>query len=156
METEILEPVRESVLVGLEPGEAFELFTARLGSWWPAGHRIGARPFAEAMIEPRVGGRWYERDAEGAECDWGRVLAWDRPRRLVLSWDFTSRFEPEPDPARTSEVEVRFTPHRDGTLVELEHRGLERHRGGGDPMRAAVSRPGGWPGVLAAFASAAR
>lgn len=151
METQILEPVRESVVVGLAPEQAFELFTARLGTWWPHNHQIGARPFVEAFIEPTVGGRWYERDAEGDECDWGRVLVWEPPHRLVLSWAFTSRFEPEPDPARTSEVEIRFRPHEKGAIVELEHRHFERHGDGGKQMRASISNPNGWPAVLHAF-----
>lgn len=151
METQILEPVRESVVVGLAPEQAFELFTARLGTWWPHSHQIAARPFVEAVIEPAVGGRWYERDAEGDECDWGRVLVWEPPRRLVLSWAFTSRFKPEPDPARASEVEIRFRAHEEGTIVELEHRHFERHGDGGEQMRASVSDPNGWPAVLQAF-----
>ncbi|MHA6795656.1 SRPBCC family protein [Pseudonocardia bannensis] len=157
MSIQTVAPVRHSVEVAAPLPVAFEVFTARFASWWPTSHHIAPQPYVDAVIEPRAGGRWYERDAEGRECDWGRVLAWEPPHRLVLSWAISPQFEAEPDPARASEVEVRFTAVGDShTRVELEHRHFERHGDGGEQMRAVVGSEGGWGGILVSFAAQAR
>jgi uncharacterized protein YndB with AHSA1/START domain len=108
------------------------------------------------VLEPRVGGRAYGRDVNGGECDWGRVLVYEPPRRIVFSWDINLQWTRETDPARASEVEVRFLPDGPGrTRVELEHRHLERHGDGWERMRDSVGSPEGWNSGLALFAAAA-
>jgi uncharacterized protein YndB with AHSA1/START domain len=105
----------------------------------------------QAVIEPRAGGRWYEKGEDGSECDWGRVLVWDPPSRLVLSWGINSKFVP--DETVDSEVEVRFIPDgSDGTQVELEHRILAADA---EALRNAVDSPGGWGGLLEIYAAKA-
>lgn len=42
-------------------------------------YHLGEAEYAEAVIEPREGGRWFERSTDGSECDWGRLLVWIRP-----------------------------------------------------------------------------
>jgi uncharacterized protein YndB with AHSA1/START domain len=108
----------------------------------------------EAVIEPRAGGRWFERGEDGSECDVGTVLVWEPPSRLVLGWQLNSKFKY--DPSITTEVEVRFTA--DGaaaTLVELEHRNLERYGEQGETVRQQVGAPNGWSGLLQLYAAAA-
>jgi hypothetical protein len=78
---------------------AFDVFTSRFGSWWPMEHHIGSEPAVDVIIEPRVGGRWFERAADGSECEWGRVLEWDAPERIVLAWQLNPEFDYDPDPA---------------------------------------------------------
>ena len=149
--------VRKSITVAAPLALAFEVFTARIESWWPmASHHIGDAACAAVVIEPRPGGRWYERGVDGTECDWGRVLAYDPPARLVLSWLLDHEFEPDPDPANASEVEVTFTREGDGTRVELEHRGFERRAEGGAQVAESVAGEGGWSGLLVAYAEAAQ
>ncbi len=145
--------VSASVSVDVPPEEAFRVFTEDIASWWNPDHHILDGELAEMVFEPRVGGHIYDRATDGKECRWARVLAYEPPRRLVFSWDIDLQWQLETDPARTSEVEVRFIPHRDGsTLVELEHRHLDRHGDGWENMRGAVGSPGGWPGGLELFA----
>jgi uncharacterized protein YndB with AHSA1/START domain len=151
-----LEAVRREIVVNVAPERAFAVFTERFDAWWPRGHHIGAADLGEAVVEPRAGGRWYERGVDGSECDWGRVLAWEPPSRLVLSWAITPRWGAEPDPARASEIEVTFAPEGDAvTRVRLEHRHFERHGEGAASMRDAVSREGGWGGLLDLYAAEA-
>ncbi len=124
-----------------------------MGSWWPEKNHILEAELAEMVFEPRVGGHIYDVGVDGSESRWARVLAYEPPRRLVFSWDITTRWTLESDPARCSEVEVRFiaeSPER--TRVELEHRGIERHGEGWESMHAAVGSPNGWTGGLEAFA----
>jgi uncharacterized protein YndB with AHSA1/START domain len=99
-------------------------------------------------------GRWFERDADGGECNWGFVTEYDPPRRLMLSWHLTPEYKFDPDPDAASEIEVRFTPQDGGTLVELEHRGFERRTAGGAQTREAVSGEGGWTELLQLYARA--
>jgi uncharacterized protein YndB with AHSA1/START domain len=146
--------VRQSVVVEASPERAFFVFTDGMTSWWPVdSHSIGDRPMAEAVIEPRTGGRWYERGDDGTECDWGRVLAWEPPARVVLAWQISADWEADPDVH--TEIEVRFTPQDDGrTRVDLEHRGLESFGERAEQMRAIFGSDGGWNGLLRRFAGA--
>ena len=147
--------VQKTVTVKAPPERAFAAFTDGMSNWWPlATHHIGATAPTEVVIEPRVGGRWFERAADGSDCDWGRVLEWDPPRRLVLAWQLTADYAYDPD--FLTEVEVRFTPAPDGgTAVELEHRGLEAFGSRAGEVRDTFASPGGWSGMLDSYAEVA-
>jgi uncharacterized protein YndB with AHSA1/START domain len=107
---------------------------------------------AEVVLEPHVGGRWYERGVDGSECDWGRVLVWEPPHRLVFTWQINGSFRFDPDPERASEIEVRFTAAEPGqTTVEVEHRYFER-LDGGRAVRDTINGGGGWALLLEGFA----
>jgi uncharacterized protein YndB with AHSA1/START domain len=145
--------VKRSVTVQASQERAFDVFTAGFSSWWPIeSHHIGDTVAVEAVIEPRAGGRWFERDADGAECVWGYVTEWDPPHSLVLAWHLTPEYRFDPDPDRASEIEVRFTSQDGGTLVELEHRGFEKHPEAGARIRETVSGPGGWTELIQMYA----
>jgi uncharacterized protein YndB with AHSA1/START domain len=150
-----IEPVVRSITVAVPIQRAWDVFTRDFATWWPETHHIGTEPMDTCAIEPREGGRWYEVGADGSECDWGVVLAWEPPIRLVLTWQIGSDWKFEPDPACASEIEVLFTPDGpNATRVDLEHRGFERHAIGAGEMRAVVAGEGGWGGILERFAGA--
>jgi uncharacterized protein YndB with AHSA1/START domain len=150
--------VRKSVRVRAGVERAFSVFVEQMETWWPATHHIGKTPFETIFVEPRVGGRWYERNVQGELCDWGRVLAWDPPHRVTFSWHLGPGHDQpnwvfDPDLAKASEVEIRFSTEPDGsTLVELEHSKLERHGEGYQQLRALFDGPGAWAGILSEFA----
>jgi uncharacterized protein YndB with AHSA1/START domain len=149
--------VLRSVTVEAPIGKAFSIFTDGMSTWWSPEHHLLGGELAEMVFEPRVGGHIIDRDVNGSECRWARVLAYEPPNRVVFSWDINLQWELETDRARTSEVEVRFTaesPSR--TRVELEHRNLDRHGEGWEGMRDAVGSPNGWDlsGYAAAVAAA--
>jgi uncharacterized protein YndB with AHSA1/START domain len=149
--------VQTSIVVDAPIERAFSVFTDGIGSWWPEDHHILQAELAEMVFEPRAGGAVYDRGADGSECRWARVLAYEPPSRVVISWDIDTRWQLETDPEKTSEVEVRFVAEAaDRTRVELEHRKLERHGDGWEQMRDAVGSPGGWSRGLGQFAEAAR
>src|SRR5215469_6695706 len=143
-------PVRKTVRVKAPLTRAFEVFTA--SSWWPREHSIlkGTRQQV-VLIEPHAGGRWFERGEDGSECDWGKVLAWEPPSRLLLAWQINADFKY--DPTLLTEVEILFTARAGGTLVELEHRLIERMGERGVGMRDAFTR--GWGLLLESFAKQA-
>jgi uncharacterized protein YndB with AHSA1/START domain len=150
-----LEPIRRGLTVSAPPDRAFSAFTEGLGSWWPSEYTWSGEVLDSIAIEPREGGRCFERGPHGFECDWGRVLACERPRRLVFAWQISPRREPVPDPERASEVEVRFEPDGDrGTRLELEHRGFERHGEEAGGYRDALDSPEGWGFMLDRYAAA--
>lgn len=144
--------VRKVVSVQAPPAVAWRVFTEKMSTWWPLDtYKIGKATAVDAVIEPRVGGRWYERGDDGSTCDWGEVLTWEPHTRLVLSWDISADWQP--DPNLKTEVEVRFTAEgKNGTRVELEHRHLDRYGARRDEMRAIFE---GWSGLLESFARAA-
>jgi uncharacterized protein YndB with AHSA1/START domain len=147
--------VRRSVTVQGEPAHAFAVFTDGLSRWWPLQtYTIGAQPAVAAIIEPRAGGRWFERAADGSETDWGRVLAWEPPHRLVLSWEITPDWQH--DTAIDTQIEVAFVADGDRTRVELEHRGLDTYGDRADEMRGIFESDGGWGGLLGRYATAAQ
>ena len=150
--TDVQAVVRKTITVNASVERAFKVFTEGYDSWWPRSHHIGKVPMQKAIIEARGGGRCYTIQTDGSECDWGRVLAWDPPRRLVLAWQITPEWGYEPDLARSSEVEIRFNAEPGGgTRVDLEHRHFERHGAGGATMRTAVDSTGGWGSLLEMF-----
>jgi uncharacterized protein YndB with AHSA1/START domain len=147
--------LRKVFRVNVPPALAWGVFTDKMGTWWPLStHKIGKAKAVDAVIEPRTGGRWYERGDDGSTCDWGRVLAWEPPSRLVLSWEISADWQH--DPNLKTEVEIRFIAEgADSTRVELEHRHLDRYGARRDEMRGIFDSDGGWSGLLAAFARAA-
>jgi len=149
-------PVLKSVTVRASAANAFDVFTLGLDSWWPRTHHIGKSPMKTALIEPQAGGRCYSEQEDGTECDWGRVLVWEPPRRFVMAWQINPDWTYQPDLAKSSEVEVRFTAQPDGsTRVDLEHRHFERHGASGEAMRKSVDSSGGWGDLLGLYAERA-
>jgi uncharacterized protein YndB with AHSA1/START domain len=148
-------PLRGTVTVAAAVDQAFRIFTDSFGTWWPPQYHIGQADMADAVLEPRAGGRWYERGVDGSECDWGRVLAWEPPHRLVVTWQINGQWQYDPDPSRASEIEVRFTADGPGqTVVELEHRLLDR-LADGQAIHDTIISGGGWTAILELFAKAA-
>ena len=146
-------PIKHSIVVEAPIERAFKIFTEDFGSFKPREHNLLAVPTAETVFEPRAGGNVYDRGVDGSECRWARVLAYEPPNRVLLSWDISPRWQVETDPDKTSEWEVRFiaeTPNR--TRLELEHRHLERHGEGWEGERAGVEGDQGWPLYLRRFA----
>ncbi len=149
-----LAPIQMNITVKASPHRAFQVFTQEIDTWWPREHHIGKVPMKRVIIEQRAGGRCYTEQIDGSECDWGRVLVWEPPRRFVMAWQINGQWQYEPDLAKSSEVEVRFTSEEGGlTRVDLEHRHFERHGAGAEAMHAAVSSPNGWNGTLQLFAA---
>ena len=145
--------VRSSIVVDATIERAFSVFTEGIASWWPPEHHILQAELADMVFDPREGGHVLDRGVDGSECRWARVLAYEPPTRVVISWDISLQWQLEPDPRRTSEIEVRFVPEGDGrTRVELEHRNLDRHGEGWEQMRDAVGSPDGWAAGLRRFA----
>ena len=145
--------VRHEIVVEAPVERAFRVFTERLDEIKPRDHNLLASDIEATVVEPRAGGRIYDRGADGSECEWATVLAYEPPERVVFSWNVDPRWQPEADPARRSEVEVRFVPEGpDRTRVELEHRHLDRHGDGWEGVRGGVDSPEGWPLYLERFA----
>jgi DNA-binding transcriptional ArsR family regulator len=144
--------VSKAIVVEAPRVQAFDFFT-RQEAWWPVQtHHLAEPPGETVILEPFAGGRWFERWRDGRECDWGMVLVWEPPRRIVVTWQVGPGWVYEPDPARASEIEVRFvaeSQHR--TRVELEHRHLERYGEQAERMRAILDAPEGAAGVLRAY-----
>jgi uncharacterized protein YndB with AHSA1/START domain len=146
--------VVQQIVVRAPIERAFAVFTERIGDYKPPEHNLLSVPIVETVFEPRVGGHIVDRGADGSECRWARVLAYEPPDRLVFSWDISPRWSIETDPDRTSEVEVRFVaqaPTR--TRVELEHRLIERHGPGWEAVLDGVDGDQGWPLYLTRYAA---
>jgi uncharacterized protein YndB with AHSA1/START domain len=145
--------VRAQVVVDAPLERAFTVFTEGFGSFKPPEHNLLEVEIAETIFEPRVGGYLYDRGVDGSECRWARVLAYEPPHRVVLSWNISPQWRVETDLERASEWEVRFAAEApDRTRVELEHRNLERHGEGWEEEREGVGGEGGWPLYLRRFA----
>jgi len=141
------EPLHLSFDVACGVEHAFGTWTERTSTWWPTSHTVAGEPGLEVIFEPVVGGRIFERTADGREADWGRILAWDPPRRLVYEWHLRQ------DRADATEVDIRFEAAPEGgTRVTIEHRGWER-LGARGPDRREVNRRG-WAGLLPHYVDA--
>jgi uncharacterized protein YndB with AHSA1/START domain len=145
--------IHHQVTVDAPVERAFAIFTEDFGSFKPRDHNLLAVDIAETVFEPRAGGRLFDRGVDGSECQWARVLAYEPPDRVVISWDISPRWEVETDLEKTSEVEVRFVAEGpDRTRVELEHRHLDRHLDGWQGLRGGVDSGNGWPLYLRRYA----
>jgi uncharacterized protein YndB with AHSA1/START domain len=134
-------PLQLSFRVACSPAHAFAIWTARTSLWWPADHTVSGEDDLEVVIEPRVGGRIFERSGSGREEDWGEVLAWEPPHRLVYLWHLRA------DRADATEVEITFAPDGDAaTEVRIDHRGWERLGARADAWRDRNRR--GWQTLL--------
>jgi uncharacterized protein YndB with AHSA1/START domain len=143
-------PIRHAVTVKAAPDKAFALFAGQMERWWPVGRTVGQKPHVAIIIEPRPEGRWFERDADGNETQWGKVLVWEPPTRLLLGWQLNSSWTY--DPGLLTEVELTFVAEPGGgTKVSLEHRDLERF--GVDAEKVAGLIGNGWPTLMGQFAN---
>jgi len=149
--TSSIAPVVRERTVNASVDTCFRVFVDGFDSWWPPEHHLGDRTIVRFAIEPFVGGRCYDVDTDGVECQWGTVLALDPPRRLVLAWHIQGDWTVDLDPARQSEIEVTFVadgPER--TVVRLEHGRLDRHTLP-EGVGRGVSGDGGWSFIVDRF-----
>jgi uncharacterized protein YndB with AHSA1/START domain len=145
--------IRHEVVVDAPIERAFSVFTNDFGAFKPREHNLLGVDIAETVFEPRVGGHVFDRGVDGSECRWARVLAYEPPDRVVISWDISPQWQLEADPDSASEVEVRFSAEApDRTRVELEHRNLDRHGPGWEAVREGVDSTDGWPLYLRRYA----
>jgi uncharacterized protein YndB with AHSA1/START domain len=145
--------IRHSVVVDAPIDKAFKVFTEDFGRFKPPEHNLLGVEIAETIFEARVGGFLYDRGVDGRECRWARILAYEPPHRVVISWDISPFWQIETDQDKTSEVEVRFVSQAPGrTRVELEHRNLDRHGQGWEALREGVDGDQGWPLYLQRYA----
>lgn len=144
----MIEPIRLALEVDCPVDHAFVTWTQRIGQWWPTDHTASGQADTTVMLEGRVGGRIYERTADGVEHEWGEVTSWEPPVRLAYRWHLRR------DRADATDVEVRFADRGDGTTrVEIEHRGWERLGAEGAEWRDR--NLGGWSSLLPHYVAAA-
>ena len=147
-------PVKKQLLVNASQARCFSVFTDGIDRWWPREHHIGKSPLSREVLEPKPGGRWYGVSADGSECEVGKVLVWEPPGRLVLAWQITAEWQY--DPSFVTEVEVVFTAlAAKQTLVDFEHRNLERYGIKALDIRKQLDDAMGWHGSLEKFAALA-
>jgi uncharacterized protein YndB with AHSA1/START domain len=146
--------VRSSIVVEVPIEKAFRAFTDDFDRIKPREHNMLSVEIAESVFEPSVGGRVFDRGVDGSECQWARVLAYEPPHRVVISWDISPRWQIETDRDRTSEVEVRFSAESaQRTRVDVEHRYLDRHGDGWEGLREGLGGGDGWPIYLQRLAN---
>jgi uncharacterized protein YciI len=145
--------VKKQIVVETSQQRAFRTFTDGIDRWWPRDHHIGRSPLERMIVEPHAGGRWYSICKDGSQVDVGKVVAWEPPQRLVLTWQITAQWQY--DPAFSTEIEVGFIaegPRR--TRVELEHKQLERYGADSEVVRKTFESDDAWPASLQAFGRA--
>ncbi|MBW3565673.1 MAG: SRPBCC domain-containing protein [Acidobacteria bacterium] len=145
----LIDPVRKSVEVPLEPRSAFELFTAHLSRWWPLErHSISGERAETCVFELVAGGDVFELAENSVRIKWGRVDEFEPPRRFLLSW------HPGRPPETAQEIEVTFSESGEMTLVDLSHRGWEAAGEEADVLRESYET--GWDHVLDRYVELAR
>jgi uncharacterized protein YndB with AHSA1/START domain len=144
--------IRKSIDVKAPIDRAFAIFASRMGDWWHKDHSLAqGKKQVDVVVEPRAGGRWYEKADDGSDYEWGKVIAYEPPHRLVLAWQLTREFVYDPDFETT--VDVTFEETADGTRVQFEHRDLERM--GVEAVETLEGMDGGWGMLLDLFKSEA-
>ena len=146
-------PIRHRLRLKASTEKAFDTFAGSMGSWWMRSHSLQPSGQRDVVVEPLDGGRWYDIGEDGTEMEWGRVISWQRPERLVLAWQLNAEWSY--DPGFETEIEIRFTPDGDHTIVDFEHRNLERFGDKAAEVRGEQDSgmDGGWGQLLAGYAS---
>jgi uncharacterized protein YndB with AHSA1/START domain len=145
----VIEPLRLSLDVACPVQHAWATWTDRIDAWWPADHTVSGESGATVVLEPRVGGRIYERTGTGTEHEWGEVTAWEPPARLAYRWHLRR------DRADATDVEIRFRARGPAsTRIEIEHRGWERLGDTGHDWRDRNQH--GWDTLLPHYINATR
>jgi len=143
--------VRKELTINASQKQAFQAFTKELDRWWPRSHHIGKAEMKQAVLEMKEGGRWYEIGVDGSECNWGKVLVWNPPRKLVLAWQITAEWQY--DPNFVTEVEANFIERGPNlTHFTLEHRNIDQFGEKAQQMWTAFDSDGGWAGLIKEFA----
>lgn len=141
---DVLAPVIKSVFVRLPVEAAFRVLFEEINSWWPlATHSVGGNKTVSCHIERRIEGRFYEVQEDGTQSDWGQVLVWEPPQRVVFT------MHPGRPPELATQVEVTFQPEADGTRLTLIHTHWERCGEGAAARRENYDS--GWDHVLGKF-----
>jgi uncharacterized protein YndB with AHSA1/START domain len=143
----VTEPIELDFTLGCAPEHAFDVWTCRATMWWPSAHTVSRREGVVVTFEPFAGGRIFERTPEGSEHDWGRIVAWDPPRRLAYTWHIAT------EPANATDVEITFAPEGERTRVHVRHDGWDR-LGDLGPGWCRTNRLG-WSGVVPDYRRAA-
>jgi uncharacterized protein YndB with AHSA1/START domain len=143
----VIEPIRLAFDVDCTVDHAFDVWTRRIGQWWPRDHTVSAEDGLKVVLEGRPGGRIFERRRNGLEHDWGEVTIWEPPNRLGYTWHLNR------DRKDATEVEIRFLASGAATRVEIEHRAWERLGAEGEGWRDR--NRGGWATLLPHFVAAA-
>lgn len=145
----LLPPIRREVIVDADPATAFEVFTARIGDWWPladfSAHGDGSSvAFVDGVIVESHPGQ--------PDNAWGTVDRWEPPAVAAFTW------HPAADATTASHVTVTFIELGDPdernsarTLVRIEHAGWEVFA---DPASSRAEYGHGWPVVLDCFSTA--
>jgi len=129
-------PIRREVLVDAGPAVAFEVFTSRIGLWWPIADKS---VFGAGGTVAFAGGQIIEQSADGQRVVWGTVTRWEPPAGVAFTW------HPGYGPERASHVEVTFAAAGPQTLVTVTHAGWDVSA---DPAAARAEYDHGWPVVL--------
>ncbi len=143
----MIDSLRLSFVVEAPVDHAFEVWTRRIDTWWPADHTASGEEDAAVVLECRLGGRIFERTVDGVEHDWGEITVWEPPTRFGYLWHLRR------DRADATDVEIRFVDLGPMTRVEIEHRGWERL--GGDGVTWRERNKGGWSTLLPHYIEAA-
>ena len=147
-------PIRKTLRVRAPQQRAFEVFIGSMHIWWPKEHSL-LQARKDIVVERQAEGRWYEVSEDGTVQQWGKVLAWDEPERIVLAWQLNADFAY--DPNLLTEVEISFHPEGAETRVEFEHRHLDRMGAEGLAKLAEMemSMDEGWGQILGLYAEMA-
>lgn len=144
-------PIRRQLRVKASRQKAFDTFVGNMGGWWMKSHSLHPAGQKDVIVEPRAGGRWYEVGNDGTEMEWGRVLDWDAPARVMLAWQLNAEWTYDPD--FETVIEVRFTADGDHIIVDFEHRDLDRFGDKAEKVRGDydTGMDGGWGQLLAGY-----
>jgi hypothetical protein len=143
----MIEPLHVAFEVACDAAHAFATWTERFGAWWPREHTVSGDPDA-IVLEPRAGGRIFERARDGTEIEWGEITQWEPPTGLSYLWHIRR------DRSHATEVVIAFVDTGpDRCRLEILQTGWERLGNEGASWREANTR--GWTGLLPHFAATA-
>ncbi len=145
----MIEPITITLELACSADHAFDTFTGKTDVWWPREHTVSADPKADIVLEPRLGGRLFERTSTGETHEWGEITSWEPKHRFGYTWHIHW------DASDATDVEITFTDVEHATCrVDIVHSGWER-LGDDDASWVRRNRPER-DAILPSFASASQ
>jgi uncharacterized protein YndB with AHSA1/START domain len=143
--------IKKEIKINIKAAEAFGRFVSGFNEWWPKEYTWSQELLENIGFEGRINGLCSEHGPFGFRCDWGRVTDIEENRYIRLKWQIGPNREPVPDPARASDISIKFNDEAGSSSISFEHFNFHNHGKGAESYMKMMDSQQGWDYILDCF-----